>query len=321
MNLLFGTLVITSVIAVPIFAIARPTLFAEEVLQKTQYLQSGNQRYKLLLQSDGSLNMFRHDGTIRWAMGKNGEFAKMQGDGNFVQYTKYAVAVFNTGTYGNPGAKLHIQDDGNLVVYRADWGAALWNIGADASPLDPTKSGDVVGRELDVNGAESLGHVGLWDGDQVIQVMKGESKTVQLATLNQFKGAMPNGYWGKATFNIPWSFTKLRCYEPYCSVNWQYTYEENRRAIAKLAYQAYVLGADYTLTKEYTPPRYGSPYQSAQRGVFRCDTFVYYALEVSRQYRYTASPTAAEALWTSRLDQLRYQDTPRGMHNMLKTFQ
>ncbi|RQX84304.1 peptidase S53 [Burkholderia anthina] len=51
----------------------------------------------------------------------------MQNDGNLVLYnTTNGAAVWNSGTYGNPGAYAVFQDDGNFVVYGAS-GNALWN--------------------------------------------------------------------------------------------------------------------------------------------------------------------------------------------------
>src|SRR5690242_20749332 len=49
----------------------------------------------------------------------------MQGDGNFVLYDAAGVPYWATGTWGNPGAWIILQDDGNLVVY-AQNGAPLW---------------------------------------------------------------------------------------------------------------------------------------------------------------------------------------------------
>lgn len=48
----------------------------------------------------------------------------MQGDGNFVIYNWADGPVWSSNTYGNPGSKLVMQDDGNLVVYRG--GTPLW---------------------------------------------------------------------------------------------------------------------------------------------------------------------------------------------------
>jgi hypothetical protein len=49
----------------------------------------------------------------------------MQGDGNFVLYAPGGQAVWDTGTWGHPGAFLVLQDDGNVVVYDPG-GIALW---------------------------------------------------------------------------------------------------------------------------------------------------------------------------------------------------
>ncbi|NHZ97581.1 hypothetical protein F2P46_17895 [Massilia sp. CCM 8734] len=96
---------------------AASTLTPNEFLVRGQYLQSPQGAYTLNMQSDGSLVMYRNDGLVRYRMSKNGEFAVMQGDGNFVEYSKFAVPLWNTGTHGNPGEWLSVQDDGNLVVY------------------------------------------------------------------------------------------------------------------------------------------------------------------------------------------------------------
>ena len=52
---------------------------------------------------------------------------KMTLDGNFVIYNRQNQPKWSTGTYGNPGAFLVLQDDGNLVVYdshqNAKWSA------------------------------------------------------------------------------------------------------------------------------------------------------------------------------------------------------
>jgi hypothetical protein len=50
----------------------------------------------------------------------------MQDDGNFVVYSTKKKALWNSGTFGNPGAFLKVQDDGNLVVYNPGR-QPLWN--------------------------------------------------------------------------------------------------------------------------------------------------------------------------------------------------
>ncbi|WP_412738360.1 LamG-like jellyroll fold domain-containing protein [Krasilnikovia sp. MM14-A1259] len=55
----------------------------------------------------------------------NGEYQLwMQNDGNFVLYHE-GSAVWSSNTWGNPGAHVIMQPDGNLVIYRSD-GVAIW---------------------------------------------------------------------------------------------------------------------------------------------------------------------------------------------------
>jgi hypothetical protein len=57
------------------------------------------------------------------AIGKN-QLA-LQSDGNLVIFSQTGAALWNSGTWGNPGAFLAIQNDGNMVIYSSG-GAALW---------------------------------------------------------------------------------------------------------------------------------------------------------------------------------------------------
>jgi hypothetical protein len=57
--------------------------------------------------------------------------AHMQTDGNFVIYTNHGTkALWQSGTWGHPGAYLDMQDDRNLVIYdrnrRALWASNTW---------------------------------------------------------------------------------------------------------------------------------------------------------------------------------------------------
>ncbi|WP_117213866.1 S8 family serine peptidase [Allorhizocola rhizosphaerae] len=59
----------------------------------------------------------------------------MQGDGNLVQY-QGGLALWASGTQGNPGAFVIMQHDGNLVIYRSNgtaiWATNTWGTAADA---------------------------------------------------------------------------------------------------------------------------------------------------------------------------------------------
>ncbi len=74
--------------------------------------------------------------TAIWASntyGNPGAKLVMQGDGNLVIYSKYGRALWASGTDGNPGAYKVMQGDGNLVIYSKD-GKALWSSGTYGTP-------------------------------------------------------------------------------------------------------------------------------------------------------------------------------------------
>jgi hypothetical protein len=107
---------------------------------------SGNPGAFFRLQNDGNALIYRADGTALWygnsmmwpgrvlTAGQviytlNGQYHLiMQGDGNLVEYGPGGQAIWNAGTWGNPGAYAIMQGDGNLVVYSSA-GTALWNSG------------------------------------------------------------------------------------------------------------------------------------------------------------------------------------------------
>jgi len=61
----------------------------------------------------------------------NGRFKlTMQSDGNLVEFGMDGRPLFNSGTFGHPGAWAIVQGDGNFVVYGASSGA-LWSAGTD----------------------------------------------------------------------------------------------------------------------------------------------------------------------------------------------
>lgn len=62
-------------------------------LERGQAIVSSEKKYSLVMQADGSLVMYRSDGTVRYAMAKHGQFAIMQNDGNFVEYSPFAVPL------------------------------------------------------------------------------------------------------------------------------------------------------------------------------------------------------------------------------------
>lgn len=299
--------------------VAASTLSPNELLQRGQYLQSPQAAYTLNMQSDGSLVMYRKDGTVRYRMSKHGEFAIMQVDGNFVEYSKFAEPLWNTGTHGNPGAWLSIQDDGNLVVY-SRVNTPLWNIGLDDGTNDPREQGEVVGRDFDTHSVPLgfVGHIGLWTGKRVIEASEGGDNAIKLVNLNEFKSIAR--YWGTARPRIPDGMIEKACYETFCPTNGdKHISLQAREAIVRFAEQQQMLGADYTLLPDYRIAQFADQYRRASRGLFRCDTFVSASLRQGTQY---VEPwTRAQSLWNDRVNTLfKPPVLPTTMFDKLKSF-
>lgn len=239
----------------------------------------------------------------------------MQWDGNFVLYSTSRTSQWNTATDKNPGSRLVVQDDGNLVVYSSN-NRALWNIGTDTEK-DPKHVGDIVGRDLDIPGLGWAGHIGLWDGKQVIEAVNGLSNAIRFQSINQFKSASP--YWGYAAPNIPDEPISTACFQPYCNNNSDFESLKARAAIAKFAVQNYLIGADYTISAAYTPAKYGDRKYSPQRGKYRCDTFV---LWVYLSASFYVKPNNGTKLWDNRVNELlNMVRTPLNIFNKLRTYQ
>ena len=92
---------------------------ANTIIAPGETLSSCDGRFVLDMQaSDGNLVLYMGT-TALWNAGtfpNPGAQAVMQGDGNFVVYGPSGQALWSSGTNGNPGAKLDIQNDGNMVV-------------------------------------------------------------------------------------------------------------------------------------------------------------------------------------------------------------
>ncbi|RAG85510.1 glycoside hydrolase family 42 [Streptacidiphilus pinicola] len=105
-------------------------LTANQQLAAGASVASCNGTYRLTLQSDGNLVLYK-SGTALWSSGTTNSgatHATMQGDGNLVLATSAGTAVWSTKTAGNTGAYLDVQNDGNTVLYSAA-GASLWSTG------------------------------------------------------------------------------------------------------------------------------------------------------------------------------------------------
>ncbi|TQV88742.1 hypothetical protein [Aliikangiella coralliicola] len=101
-------------------AFAGDTLSSGQWLRVNQKLDSNNGDFKLIMQGDGNLVLYRNsDNKALWSSrthGNPGAEAIMQGDGNFVVY-RNGNPLWSSQTDGNPGSRVIMQTDGNLVVY------------------------------------------------------------------------------------------------------------------------------------------------------------------------------------------------------------
>ena len=112
------------------FAQARDSMTGGESLARGESLYSPNGNYKLILQDDGNLVLYKvmyRKKRIRpnalWNSGTVGRAVKqavMQKDGNFVLYDYEGRPLWNSKTshVKNIDGTLEVQNDGNLVIYR-----------------------------------------------------------------------------------------------------------------------------------------------------------------------------------------------------------
>lgn len=113
-------------------------LNAGQALSPGQYLDSPNGQYELVMQSDGNLVLYVVGQRPLWdtsTWGHPGAYAVMQSDGNLVVYGT-GGALWASGTSGNPGAGLDVQSDANVVVY-SNYGRPLWDSGRVNNELIP----------------------------------------------------------------------------------------------------------------------------------------------------------------------------------------
>ena len=114
-----------------------------EFLAPNQSVPTCNGVGRLVHQSDGNVVFYDAVGAL-WASGTQGTTVSlfMQSDGNLVLYRAANMPLWDTATYGNPGAQLAIQDDCNLVI-RGPAGNVLWTSDRFCRPGGPTASGGV----------------------------------------------------------------------------------------------------------------------------------------------------------------------------------
>ncbi len=115
------------VLAVPAVASAQAQLGANQDLGPNQQIQSSNNRFHLIMQSDCNLVLYEGARAL-WASGTHGRGrdcrAVMQSDGNLVVYDASQAPLWASNTAGRSGATLRLEDSGNLQV--ASGSRTLW---------------------------------------------------------------------------------------------------------------------------------------------------------------------------------------------------
>lgn len=100
---------------------------------------SKNGKFKLAMQGDGNLVLYRSTGQALWSTSTHGRTvseAIMQDDGNFVMYGPGRSVIWQTATCGNPGAWLTVKNNGNVVIYDSA-GNQLWESKSTVSRFGP----------------------------------------------------------------------------------------------------------------------------------------------------------------------------------------
>lgn len=98
-----------------------------ESLKPGQRMPQCNERFELVMLTNGNLVLYMEGNVELWSSGTSGNpgaHARMQTDGNLVIYQD-STPLWSTGTHGNPGARLHLRNGGNLRVLSSS-NTALW---------------------------------------------------------------------------------------------------------------------------------------------------------------------------------------------------
>lgn len=172
--------------------------------------------------------------------------------------------------------------------------------GGNSTP-PPANFGDIVGRDLDVSGLGYVGHIGVWDGEMVVEAIgfKDARNTIKRTPWSAYN-SNPTKWQtiSPVTINVRHKY----CHAKECLL----TELENgdlvtmtgsthgvREMAAKSAYVKFLIGAEYTATAQSSAAKQGYRYYSIRhcfpfgsscqprqikskptRGIYRCDTFV-----------------------------------------------
>jgi hypothetical protein len=162
-------------------------------LSPGEELQSPSHQYSLIMQGDGNLVLYSGSvscptascsGNALWnsgTVGNSGSTVTMQNDGNLVVYDA-GTAKWNSGTPGHSGALLRLQDDNNVVIYQGSTALWDWASGSLSGGTSGAGGGGNLGATI-VSIAESQ--------DQYGQAVANNPATTADGGCNPY-----TGYWG-----------------------------------------------------------------------------------------------------------------------------
>jgi len=120
------------------------TLKTNQSLAVNQYLRSTNKAYKLVMQGDGNLALYREPSTYIWGTGATaGRRAVIQGDGNLCMYAPTgggAWCNFSNGASGD--YYLILRDSGDLEIFRGQPSAAASSVLVWTTAMDTAYYGN-----------------------------------------------------------------------------------------------------------------------------------------------------------------------------------
>ena len=119
------------------------TLRPSEHLRPNEWIQSNNGQYRLYMQNDGNLVLYKtSNNDYMWASRTPGvnNYLNMQSDGNLVLYTTSDVPVWATNTNGGQN-KLIVHNNGVMTVEPVNGGSVLWTSENQSRPEDDGNEG------------------------------------------------------------------------------------------------------------------------------------------------------------------------------------
>jgi len=151
---------------------------------------------------------------------------------------------------------------------------------------NPQAVGDVVGRNLGIKGLGFLGHVGMWDGSNVLEVNRGGS-CIRKKTLDEFKA--PARYWGA-------KYGKSGNYYRAVAVGWYQRHYSPRYTFSPIWKEG-----GYVSKRVWNWRKFRFEWKKVkQTAQFRCDTFVnYLSLKASGSKFYNNIFVTPQKLYSS----------------------